>query len=399
MHAPTHRHLGRVLVVDDDPAMRALCRVVLAREGWDVAVAPDGERGLAHVRDSRGDLDCVVTDVNMPEVDGFAFLAAAQVLDEDLPVLMMTADPQLDGAMRAIDGGAVSYLAKPFAPEALSEAVARAARRHGVSRMRRRAAVFLDPVRSRGADERDELERLFRRAVDGHWMAYQPIIDPTTGVAFAYEALLRTEEPSLRRPDLFLGVAERLDRIHELGRRIRHSVARAAVDAPRDALLFVNLHGLELNDEELFSSANPLVPIAERVVLEITERAALDGVADASTRIAMLRRLGFRIALDDLGAGYAGLGSLAALEPDFVKLDMGLVRDIDRDPRKQRIVAATASLCRELGSRIIAEGVETRAERDVVLPHADLIQGFLYARPERQFTVETVRITRRIPCA
>jgi len=378
-------HLGRVLVVDDDPSIRSLCRQVLMREGWEVVLAADGAQGLDQVRSAAGDLDCVLSDVNMPSVDGFAFLAAAQAVDEDLPVLLMTADPRLDGAMRALDGRAVSYLAKPFAPEELAEAIARAARRHGVTRMRRRAAVFLEHLDDQGTDQLRELEQRFERAVAGHYIVFQPIVEPRTGASLAYEALLRTDEPSLRRPDLFIGVAERLGRIHELGRVIRASVMREAANAPAGALLFVNLHGLELNDEELFSQANPLRAISSRVVLEITERAALDGVADATQRIAMLRSLGFRIALDDLGAGYAGLGSLAALEPEFVKLDMGLVRDIDRDPRKQRIVAATASLCRELGSQIVAEGVETVAERDIVVRHADLVQGFFYARPGRGF--------------
>lgn len=384
MHAFAGPHLGRVLVIDDDPGMRTMCRVVLEREGWEVDLAEDGAAGVQRVLASGDDLDCVVSDVNMPGLDGFGFLAAMQAHDEDLPVLLMTAAPELAGAVRAIDLGAVSYLAKPFTPEALAEGVARAARRHGVSRMRRRAGAFLEHL-ERNAGERSALEASFQRALDGHWMAYQPIVRAATGSIHAYEALVRTDEPTLRRPDLLIGVAERLGHIHQLGRALRRSVARDAADAPPGALLYVNLHGLELNDEELYSDANPLRPLASRVVLEITERAALDGVADATRRIAMLRAQGFRIALDDLGAGYAGLGSLAALEPEVVKLDMGLVRDLDRDPRKLRIVAATAALCRELGSEIVAEGVETEAERERVAPHVDLIQGFLFARPARGF--------------
>lgn len=372
-----------MLVVDDDPSMRALCRVVLAREGWEVLLAEDGALGLACVRAARGDLDCVVTDVQMPAMDGFELTAAAQGIDADLPVLIMTAQPGLAGAVRAIDLGAVQYLAKPFAPEALAEAVARAARRHGVSRLQRRAAAMWD--RSGGHADVAALEAGLARALDAHWMAYQPIVDPHAGVVAAYEALLRTDDPDLRRPDLVLGVAERTGRVHDVGRAVRRSVARDAEAVPPGALLFVNLHGLDLHDEELFGEANPLRPFASRIVLEITERAALDGVADATARIAMLRKLGFRIALDDLGAGYAGLGSLAALEPDVVKLDMGLVRDVHHDPRRLRIVAAISALCRELGSLIVAEGIETEAERDALRPHADLLQGYLYAKPARGF--------------
>ncbi|MBZ0235978.1 MAG: EAL domain-containing protein, partial [Deltaproteobacteria bacterium] len=139
----------------------------------------------------------------------------------------------------------------------------------------------------------------------------------------------------------------------------------------------------ELTDEELFTDANPLAPYAGQVVLELTERARLETLTDAPARIAMLRAMGFSFAIDDLGAGYAGLGSLAVIEPEVVKLDMGLVRDIATNPTKRRIVAATARLCRELGSQVVAEGVETAEERAFLVDHVDLLQGYLFGRPER----------------
>jgi EAL domain-containing protein (putative c-di-GMP-specific phosphodiesterase class I) len=126
-------------------------------------------------------------------------------------------------------------------------------------------------------------------------------------------------------------------------------------------------------------------------VLEITERIGLDAVAGPA-RVAMLRRRGYRIAVDDLGAGYAALGAIATLEPDIVKLDMSLVRDIDQHATKRRVVGAIATLCRELGSQVIAEGVETPAELGAVRELGiDLIQGFLLARPTREFAVPLQR--------
>src|ERR1044071_9831916 len=132
-------HLGRVLVVDDDAAMRRGCARTLGGEGWDVVVVEGGKAALAHVADHTAPFDCVVSDVHMPEMDGFALIAEIRHHDDDLPVLLMTGDPSLDGAVRAIDQGAVSYLSKPFDHETLAAAIARAARRHGVARMRRRA--------------------------------------------------------------------------------------------------------------------------------------------------------------------------------------------------------------------------------------------------------------------
>src|SRR5215470_9978424 len=131
--------LGRVLVVDDDPAMRRVCARTLGGEGWEVVVVDGGPAALACVAGAPA-FDCVVSDVHMPEMDGFALIAELHRHDDDLPVLLMTGDPSLDGAVRAIDNGAVSYLSKPFDHETLAAAVARAARRHGVARMRRRAS-------------------------------------------------------------------------------------------------------------------------------------------------------------------------------------------------------------------------------------------------------------------
>ena len=106
------------------------------------------------------------------------------------------------------------------------------------------------------------------------------------------------------------------------------------------------------------------------------------------SRVAMLRRLGYRIAVDDLGAGYAALGALATLEPEIVKLDMSLIRDLNRHATKRRVVGAIATLVRELGGQVVAEGVETEAERDAAAEcGVDLMQGWLYARATRDFAI------------
>jgi EAL domain-containing protein (putative c-di-GMP-specific phosphodiesterase class I)/CheY-like chemotaxis protein len=388
MDRPTH--LGSVLVVDDDASVRRACAKILGHDGWLVTTVENGREAVAFLTGARGQIDCVLSDVQMPELDGFQLAAAVRRDDEDLPVLLMTGDPTLDGAVRAIDSGAVSYIAKPFDQEQLASAVARAARRHGTARMRRRAESIHRGLYGEGGSgtsdaERDDLARRLRAALDSAWMAFQPIVDITTGRPYAYEALVRTEEATLRRPDILIGAAERLGQIHELGRIVRAAVARAIVDAPPGVLIFVNVHGLELTDEELFAADGVLSRHAARVVLEITERTGLDEVA-APRRVAMLRKLGYRIAVDDLGAGYAALGALATIEPEIVKLDMSLIRGVDENPTKRRVVGAIATLCRELGSRVVAEGVETVGERDSVIDAGvELIQGYLLAKPARGF--------------
>ena len=377
-------HLGRVLVVDDDPSMRRMCHRLLTSEGWTVVIAEHGRAGVEAMQEGREQFDCVVSDVNMPELDGFGLIREIRRHDDDLPILLMTGEPSLNGAVKAIETGAISYIAKPFDQETLASAVARAARRHGIARMRRRAESFAREMLGPKEGDRAEIEQRFERGLETSWMAFQPIVDVRQKTIFAYEALVRCEEPSMKRPDVFIATAERLDRVHDLGRIVRANVARAAADIPANINIFVNVHGLDLLDEDLFSERGPFAELAPRIVLEITERIGLDSVAGPS-RVAMLRRLGYRIAVDDLGAGYAALGALATLEPDIVKLDMSLVRDIDRHLTKRRVVGAIATLVRELGGRTVAEGVETIAERAALLDaNIDLLQGYLIARPGRE---------------
>ena len=127
------------------------------------------------------------------------------------------------------------------------------------------------------------------------------------------------------------------------------------------------------------SSNAPLSKNAARVVLELTEREP----PHSARHVAVLRELGYRIALDDLGAGYADLSTLTTLRPDVVKLDRQLVRHVDRDATRRQVIRSFVGTCDDLGMELICEGVETRAELDALLRlGCDLFQGFLFGMPE-----------------
>jgi len=248
----------------------------------------------------------------------------------------------------------------------------------------------LDPQQV--SDELVELEQKFERVVATVNMHYQPIVWADAWQAkqpsiFGYEALLRTVDKSLPHPGAILDAAERLERVTKLGRLLRTRVAQQWATAPEDrGVAFVNLHANDLFDRTLTSPFSPLTKVASRVVLEITERNSLDGLADVRYRVAELRDLGFRIAIDDLGGGHARMGHFTPLDTDFVKLDMSLVRDLDSHPVKQRLVESITQLCRENGTKVIGEGVETQAEADVLIRlGCDLLQGYLIARPAPPF--------------
>ena len=232
-----------------------------------------------------------------------------------------------------------------------------------------------------------DLEAKLNRCVTTIEMHYQPIVHAHTRARFGYEALLRTGDRALPHPGAILDAAERLERVAVLGRAVRAHVAKEIAAAPAErGLVFVNLHLLDLFDKQLTSAFAPLSKVATRVCLEITERTSVEGQLDLRYRVAELRELGFRIAIDDLGGGHARMGTFSPLDTDFVKLDMTLVRDIEKHPMKQRLVRSLAGLCHEQGTQVIAEGVETEAEEQVVVDlGCDLLQGYLIARPGPPF--------------
>ncbi len=375
--------MGRILLADDEPEIRRAYERVLKRAQLDVVTAADGASALQAVREQP--FDAIVSDISMPGMTGLQLLRAVRERDLDVPVILMTGGSALRIATEAVQYGATRVLLKPVESSLLIQTVQRAVGLYNLARLKRQALELM------GAEDKllgdsAALTNCFERAMSTLWMAFQPIVDLKARRVYAYEALLRSDEPAMSKPELMLSAAERLGRVTEIGRLIRAAVARAAVHAPSDALIFVNLRAEDLEDEQLWSASSPLSALARRVVLEITERTSIERVPHLGDRVEMLRRLGFRIAVDDLGAGYAGLSTLAMVEPEVVKLDMSLVRDVDSNATKRGIVLSMSELCAQLGMRVIVEGVETPSERDVLLEaKCDLMQGFYFARPGRGF--------------
>ena len=374
---------GECLVVDDNDEIRRAHERVLVRAGYEVEVASDGLEALEKLED--GGVDAIISDISMPKMDGIALLRTVREGDLDLPVLLLTGEPKVETAVEAIQHGALRYLIKPVAPDVLEQEVTYAVRLYAWAKLRRVAEeeVGGDSLR---AGDRAGLAASFGRALTRMWMAYQPIVSCAKKEIIGYEALMRTDEESLRVCEAMLRASERLGRCADIGRTVRRLVAMSLTGSRERQQVFVNLHVRDLLDESLYDPHAPLGTHADHVVLEVTERAALDEISDVGSRVTRLRELGFRIAVDDLGAGYSSLTSLAQLQPDVVKLDMSLIRDVHKHPIKQKLVSSFASLSKDMGIVLIAEGVETVEERDTLLGlGCDVFQGFLFARPAQGF--------------
>ena len=379
--APSWPQAADVLVVDDDPIVRRVIVTMLQAAGLSTEEAATGAEGIARVR--ARSFDVVVSDVDMPDGTGIDLLREVRRIDLDLPVILVTGVPDIRSAAQAVEYGAFRYVTKPIEFSGLVMNIRKAARARALARVRREAVAI-------GGDD-DQLpgdlaglEVRFESAMARLWTAYQPIVAARTGALFGVEALLRTDEPSLRSPVAVIEVAGRLLRLRELGRRTRRHAAEGIGPERRGMFLFVNLHPDDLFDDDLVAADTPLARIASRVVLEITERAALPSTQALSDRLAALRALGFRFAIDDIGAGYSGLNSFAEVAPEVVKIDMALVRGVDQSTIRQRTIRSICNLCHDCGSLVIGEGVETAEERAALLDlGCDLLQGYLIARPDR----------------
>lgn len=370
---------GQVLVVDDERAVARVLARVLEAAGHQVSVCYDGTSALSLLE--RYEYDVVLSDLSMPGLNGIELLRAVRARDLDLPVVLVTGTPSMDSAIMAVEYGALRYLQKPVQAGTLCESISKAVSLRRIAVLRREMLANLG-ASGMFLSDRAGLEVRFERALQQLYMVFQPVVSWTTRSVFAYEAFVRSREPSLLSPRELFDAAERLDRLFELTTLIHELCQERLPSLPPFALLFVNLHVKDLLFTDRLVEHSALLPGADRVVLELTERAALEQVPEMQNKVAQLRQAGFRIALDDIGAGYAGLNSFTLLDPDIVKLDHVLVRDLDTAPTKRRLVSSMTKLCADLGMQVVAEGIETERERNVLVDlGCDLMQGFLFAHP------------------
>jgi diguanylate cyclase (GGDEF)-like protein len=230
---------------------------------------------------------------------------------------------------------------------------------------------------SRMQGERAEVLALLERP-DAITPVFQPIVSLSTGRVGGYEALTRFPSPPDRRPDEWFALAQRVGLGPQLEARAV-AAALAAPDRPHGVYLSFNLSPSALSAPEV----NAVLPAdLAGLVVEITEHERVTDDEELRSRLAPLRARGARIAVDDAGAGYAGLQQVMRIQPDIIKLDRSLVAEVDTDPAKAALIDAFVRFAHGTGAVVCAEGIETAGELRVV---ADLDvtygQGFGLARP------------------
>lgn len=215
-------------------------------------------------------------------------------------------------------------------------------------------------------------------------MAFQPIVDVDQRRIYAYEALVRgiTGEPS---GSVFQHVNQ--TNLYRFDQSCRVKAVKLATELGMDTLLSINFMPNAIYKPELCIRTTLLACkeygfSSKNIIFEITEQEKVADLVHLHNIVEHYRHIGFHTAIDDFGAGYAGLNMLLHVKPSILKIDMDLIRDVDNDPTRQSLVGAVLRFSRELDIQVIAEGVETREEYLCLKAMGvGIFQGYYFAKP------------------
>ena len=377
----------RVLIADDEPRLRsALADLIASEESMRlVGSAGDAEEAISLAEVIRPDV--AIVDVKMPAGGGPRAARGIMQASPDTRVIALSAHEDRETVLEMLRAGAVSYLVKGTAPDEIVRSIGRAAQGQASLSNEVMDGIVHELTTKLRREEGVTVDRLARQnrvrhliEGDGMTMHFQPIVDLGSGAVVGSEALARFSDDASRPPD------ERFRDATEagLGAELELAAIRMALaevgNAPQGTYISVNASHRVAMHEGLLALLDE-APV-ERLVVEITEHEPVEDYEALTSGLQVLRRRGVRIAIDDAGAGFSSLRHTLRLEPDIVKLDISITRDVDRDRGRRALASALISFADEMGMAIVAEGVETSAERATLLElGVPFGQGYLFAKP------------------
>jgi EAL domain-containing protein (putative c-di-GMP-specific phosphodiesterase class I)/DNA-binding NarL/FixJ family response regulator len=369
-----------VLVVEDDPGFRsALVELI----GVDpklrvVGFADDATEGAAMVRSLQPAV--CLCDVRLPGGGGEIVAAEARQSAPETRVVALSACDDPITIMGMIRAGAMSYIIKGSSGDEILDGVHRAVRGQA-SLPAIAATAFGAELRGRDEQSRGKLISLRHVLDDGLMkMVFQPVVDMRTCVPIAFEALCRINSPPQRPPDMWFADAAE----HDLGLEFELEAIRLALGhlghLPDGCSLHVNASPAVAMAPQLTALLQGVPP--RRVILEITEHTQIDSYPALTSALAALRSTGVLIGVDDAGSGFSSMSHIVNMEPDVIKVDISLVRDIHLNKMRRAMVGALAGFARQADTLVIAEGVEVEEERTALLSLGVIAaQGYLFGRP------------------
>ncbi len=378
----------RVLVAEDDETVRAALAALIEHEPSFrlVAVARDATEAVAlastHVP------DVALVDVRMPGGGGLAAVHGIAKHSPTTRVVALSAQGDRDTVLEMLQAGVIGYLVKGGSADEIVDSVARAAGGQGTLSVELTTNVIAELAsflagQTRERERHDQRVRRMRNAItaeNAFAMVFQPIVSLADSELVGAEALARFALAPRRGPAPWFAEAEELG----LREKLELAAVRKAIavlpELPAEIFLAVNVSPSTLSSarfHKLVSRTDGL-----RLVVEITENAAVKDYEVLGARLAALRELGVRVAIDDTGAGFASLTHILRLGPEVIKLDRTLVEAIDGDSAAQALASGIVGFANRSGASIVAEGIERRAQLktliDLGVQHG---QGYCFAKP------------------
>ncbi len=366
----------RVLIVDDEPAICQLLTILLISHGYTTKVAVTGRQALEY---TSSNIDLILLDMVLPDCEGMKicqqFKSNSQ--SRDIPIIIISGKQNKSDRIESLYLGAEDYLTKPFEPEELFARMDVVLRRH-------HERSNEDPSRQ-DQETICELKRIIdEESVD---VCFQPIYFLKPMRLLGLEMLSRPQtSSSMSNPEIFFSNALKYGVYYEVEMIGWRKAIRMASD------LFDGRQKLFLNCDPYLVESDKFKTIKEifncfglscnETFLEITERSAVSAFTVFYERIREYRQDGFKIAVDDLGAGYSSLESIIEIRPEAVKLDRHIVNGVSHDSFKNSIVKLFVAFCRENGIICVAEGIESRQDFTALIElGVDAGQGYYICRP------------------
>jgi EAL domain-containing protein (putative c-di-GMP-specific phosphodiesterase class I)/CheY-like chemotaxis protein len=364
-----------ILIIDDEADFLQTMRFFLEGANFRIITASTPEEGLEKVK-LRPDL--IMLDLRMPRIDGHQVCKRIKEdsTSADIPIIMFTSQDSTLDKVEAFELGVADYIGKNFSFE---EIIAR------IQAVLRQASA---KTNSQANEERSKRIIELRSIIENKnlRMLYQPIVNLTTRKPIGFEALTRGPAGTfLESPINLFTLATEANMFIELNTICLTLAAKKADFIAPGELLFLNIDPLMIDAEHIknmdFLKGSSIKP--SQVSLEITERVYVKNFAKLSSDLNYFKSLGVKISIDDIGEGYSSLKALAELKPEFMKVTLDLVRNVDKDEGKRGIIQVIVDLAKRLNGIIIAEGIETEEENNTLISMGvEFGQGYLFAKPQ-----------------
>ncbi|MDD5438791.1 MAG: EAL domain-containing response regulator [Candidatus Omnitrophica bacterium] len=365
-----------ILLIDSDTNFLTTTRHFLENWHFHVTTASSACEGLEKILSSKPDL--IVMDIDMPTMSGHEICARLKAHEETrhIPIIILSSRNDTMDKVEALNLGAADYIYKGVSPEELHARIKVIIRetspegKDGIAYEKSKRILEL-----RNILDRKELRTL-----------YQPIVNLATRQTLGYESLVRGPQGSdLENPLTLFATASEADMYFELDKMCIYLTLERADFLSNQQILFINVNPDTLGNNDFqgmqFLHNTPLAP--SQLCLELTERTGFENFTQLTANLERYRLKGMKAAIDDIGEGYSSLKAIAELKPEYMKIDMALIRGIDVDEVRVSIVSLLVDFARKVKSQLIGEGIETEAEyRTLMSLGIKYGQGYYFAKPQ-----------------